>query len=198
MGVSWSLKTKIIVTFSYSLQFVSNETVEHLLLQETSCGGPIRELTRSESATKRTAATGKCYATTLPPWCTWKSTMKLCRKVQDPFLFVSQSLFAQLKSRCLKTFCGSDVLLWWPRAACLLWEHLLLFLWAPFDCAPGVFLCSQAPICAVTTMETAPSCACPPPRPPGPACARLVTACAQGSSHVRVRKPHTVCNLQFY
>lgn len=49
------------------------------------------------------------------------------------------------------------------------------------------FLCSQAPISAVTTMETVPSCASPPPRPPGPACARQDTVCAQGSSLARVR-----------
>lgn len=50
-----------------------------------------------------------------------------------------------------------------------------------------MFLCSQAPISAVTTMETAPSCASPPPQPAGPACARQDTVCAQASSLVRVR-----------
>lgn len=105
----------------------------HCVLQEKSCGGPIREQTRSESATRRTAATGKSCATAPPPWCIWRSTMKQCRKVLLLFFFL---FFLQpvcsAEITLPKTFCGWDVLLLLlPRGACFLWEHLLVFLRAP-------------------------------------------------------------------
>lgn len=40
-------------------------------------------------------------------------------------------------------------------------------------------------------METVPSCVYPPPQPPEPACAQQDTACAEGSSLVRVRRIRT-------
>lgn len=52
-------------------------------------------------------------------------------------------------------------------------------------------LCFQAPISAVITMETVPSCVSPPPQPPELACAQQDTACVEGSSLVRVRHIHT-------
>lgn len=137
------------------------------------------------------AATGKSCGTARPLCCTWKSTMKRFRKVQDqlthaPFLL---SLFVLLKSRCWGYF--MEDLFWLLHVACLSKEHLLMFLWTPlwfcFVYFLLVLLWSQAPICAVTTMETAPSCVYPPPRPQEPACALQDTACAQGSSPVRVR-----------
>lgn len=51
-------------------------------------------------------------------------------------------------------------------------------------------MCSQAPISAVITTETVPSCVSPPPRPPEPACALPDTACARGNSLVRVSSIH--------
>lgn len=50
----------------------------------------------------------------------------------------------------------------------------------------SMLLCFQAPISAVITMETVPSCAYPPPQPPEPACVQQDTACAEASSLVRV------------
>lgn len=54
-----------------------------------------------------------------------------------------------------------------------------------------MLLCSQALISAVITMETVPSCASPPPRPPEPVCALLDIACAEGNSLARVGYSHT-------
>lgn len=82
-------------------------------------------------------------------------------------------------------------LFWLLCLACLSRPHLFTSPWLRFNfvmCILCMLLCSQAPISAVKTMETVPSCVSPPPRPPGPACARQDTACAQGSSLARVRR----------
>lgn len=70
-----------------------------------------------------------------------------------------------------------------PKHICLYFFNSSLIC---FVCFVLMLLCSQAPISAVITMETVPSCVSPPPRPPEPACAQQDTACEQASSLVRV------------
>lgn len=68
--------------------------------------------------------------------------------------------------------------------------YVVLFsVWSESKC--NTFPLQQVSTCAATTMATAPSSVSPPPRPPGPACARRATAWRRDSSPARVRRIFT-------
>lgn len=110
----------------------------------------------------------------------------LCLLLFQPMLHLS--LIILVRETCWWKmcffFCPFEGLWCLPKAQLPL-QVLLAF--ASLCVSVLVIFCSQAPICAVITMETVRSCASPPPSPPERACALQDTAYEGGSNPVKVQ-----------